>query len=81
MWDGEKTYAFLRIPPSKFDPLLNLGIQLLIQRGRFAAEAQGSTDIDDILACVQKSMRNTCALHGLLGSVQYILIFLEPLHT
>ena len=43
------------------------GIRVLIQYGRFDAESQGSTDMDEILSAVYASMRDTCSKHGRLG--------------
>ncbi|CAL1142427.1 unnamed protein product [Cladocopium goreaui] len=41
------------------------GILVLIQHGRFTAEAQGASDMEEILASVHASMRKTCTEHGL----------------
>lgn len=43
------------------------GILVLIQHGRFTAEAQGASDMEEILASVHASMRETCTEHGCLG--------------
>ena len=54
------------------------GIRMLIGHGRFAAEAQGATDMDDILAGVHRSKRETCKKHGSLDFDSYYFSCLNP---
>ena len=53
--------------PKRIKAFNSPGIRVLIQYGRFDAESQGSTDMDEILSAVYASMRETCSKHGRLG--------------
>ena len=50
-------------------PVLS-GIQLLVDHGRFSAEAAGCKDMDEVLSHVQAKMRDTCSNYGLLSSTR-----------